>query len=63
MKIKGNEKFFVEEQEDIVDNKYDYGYEDEYQGGMKKIKTTIGKMKKQEDFQYRHQDLKRFKKK
>jgi len=63
MKVKGNERLFDEDQEEIVDFKHDHGHEDDYQGGVQKIKTAIGKMRKQEDSQYRHQDAKRFKKK
>lgn len=59
-KVKGNEKL-LDDEEEIVDFKHNH--EDEYQGGVQKIKTAIGKMRKQEDSQYKHQDAKRFKKK
>lgn len=62
MKVKGIDKL-LDEDLDIVDLKHDHGHEDDYKGGVQKIKTTIGKLRKQEDSQYKHHDTKRFKKK
>ena len=64
MKFKGNEKSFNEEDNDYNDDKkYGHDYNDEYVGGVQKIKTAIGKMRKSEDSMYKNQDSKRFKKK
>lgn len=61
MKVKGNEKIFVEETE-IIDIKHEHAHDHDYDGGVLKIKTAIGKIRKQESSQYRHIDPKRFKK-
>lgn len=64
MKFKGNEKIFDQDENDYKDEKnFGHEYDDEFVGGVQKIKTAIGKMRKSEDSMYRNQDPKRFKKK
>lgn len=62
MKVKGNEKILSEE--DVVETSHTHGHahDNDYNSGVLKIKTAIGKMHKQEDSEYRHVDPKRFKK-
>ncbi len=61
MKVKGNERLFAQEEE-LLDNRHTHISDYDYEGGVQKIKTAIGKIRKLEDSQYKHHDSKRFKK-
>ena len=61
MKVRVDEKV-LNTKEDDLDN-FEKDYENQYTGGVQKIKTAIGKMRKSEDSMYKNNDSKRFKKK
>lgn len=63
MKVKGNEKILLDDEEELLIEKSNNSKQKQnYSSGVLKIKTAIGKMRKQEDSQYRDYDPKRFKK-